>query len=219
MRSLRQSVVVASVLIGGCASSPPVSPVQSPVATPTARRASCRPDPFEARQIAELRGRLAGAPVSMVIDRAAGPAGDRIIRNGAGVVLRVIAGFRQQPAAPAAESIALSITSVGGAGADPVEIRGDSVVQLRPGGQGAAAPVALSERNAGARLPPGGDFVIYKTGAADRGAPSSCDTILRDGDEVYLRSVTPDGWVGIRNGQLVLAAPAASRAGPGGGTG
>lgn len=219
MRSLRQSIVVASALIGGCAASPPVSPVQTAVAAPPARQASCRPDPFEARQIAELRGRLAGAPVSMVIDRAAGPAGDRFIRNGTGVVLRAIADVRQQPAAPAAESIALRVASVGGAGSDPVEIRGDSVVQLLPGGQDPAAPVVVSEHNAGARLQPGGEFVIYKAHAADPGAPSSCDTVLRDGDEVYLRSVTPDGWVGIRNGQLILATSAASRAGPGGGTG
>ncbi len=185
----------------------PSSSAAAAVASGTA--ANCQLDLVEARQASVRHIDAAGMAMPTVILRADGPSSDRVIRNGTRVILRSIAAVGDRAASSGTETAPLIIAPVGGAGSDPVEIRGDAVVQLRPR---APAVGGNAVARAAASLTTVDEFVIYKADVPDPNRPTTCDDTLRDGDFVYLRTIVPSAWVEVRDGTLAPSTQPSSAA-------
>jgi hypothetical protein len=205
MAKLRLCGVLVSLLLCSCTAVLPKPSAVGSANVPSGTETQCRLDLSAARQAALNRVAAAGAPIPAIIVRIDAPSADRVIRNGARVMLRSIAALDHQrpPKGSETDPLAITVTSLGGARSDPVEIFDDSVIRLRawdPDHDSAQGkrPVAS---------PAGEDFVISKADVPDPNRPTTCDAILRDGDFVYLRTLVPSAWVEIHDGVLVSSAP------------
>jgi hypothetical protein len=202
------SVIAGAALLCGCAWVLPKPTERTTATGASGADATCSIDLSEARRAIVARVDAAGIAVPAIITGADGAPADRTIRNGSLVTLRALPPINDQRTLPATETAPMTISLIGGAGSDPVEIRGESVVRLRPRGE---SPVATGDI-AGAKRPPGSspadEFVIYKADVPDPNRPTTCDTVLRGGDFVYLRTIVPSTWVEVRDRTLVSATPA-----------
>lgn len=201
--------VLAACFLYSCAWVLPKPSAGKADAVAAGSQAECRLDLAEARQAAVDRVDAVGAAVPSIVVLADGPNEDRVIRNDSRVMLRSISGVADRRPTRGTETAPMTIVSVGGVAFDPVEIRGESVIRLQAGGAGPLAP------GAGAKPTPTAtaarEFVVYKADVPDPNRPSSCDSILRDGDFVYLRTLAPSAWVTVYDGTLAPAADAGPR--------
>jgi len=170
----------------------------------------CRIGITDARFTTASRVDAVGVPVTAVIQLADGKSPDRKIRNGSHVILRAVSVTDQSRAIPGAPTVALTLTSIGGAGGDPVDIHSDSVIRLQP--SAAAKPASGGRATASPIATPTDDFAIYKADFADPNRPTTCDSILRDGDFVYLRTAVNSAWVEVRDGVLTGTSPGTASA-------
>ena len=199
MRRLRFAGVMAAASLCGCAGMVP-GPSATGAAVGSQSGTACKFDSVDALRATLHHAGAAGMAVPAVILRADGPSSDRVIRNGTRVILRSISDIADQRPPPGSETSPLTIAAVG-IGSDPVELHGDGVVQLQSPATSASAPRGASQT-------PAGEFVIYKADVPDVHRPTSCDSTLRDGDFVYLRTIPPSAWVEVRDGRLVRSTEA-----------
>ncbi len=200
MHRLQLVGIAVAASLCGCAWIMPRPSSTAAAAIGPGTASNCRLDLVEARQAALQNIDAAGVAVPTVILRADGPSSDRIIRNGTHVILRSIAAIGDRVASSGTDTAPLTIAPVGGAGSDPVEIRGDAVVQLRSRAPATGVSAVAQAATSIATLD---EFVIYKADVPDPNRPTSCDNTLRDGDFVYLRTIVPSAWVEVRDGTLV----------------
>jgi hypothetical protein len=134
--------------------------------------------------------------VLLVIRDASRKGPDRLVRNGDAIYLNAqpprapeavstwivdgpeLKGQQLQAGAELADGVSLLLRSIDGSG----------YLLARPAGDGTSVPVAVRD---------GTRFVIYKADNPDPSRPTTCDALLRDGDFVFVRAVTPDAWISV----------------------
>ena len=201
LRLAGAAVVAGAAIVSGCAWVLPKPSTASTGVGASGNGTACQLDQSEARRTTIDHVTAIGIPSPAAILRIDGRPSDRTIRNGDRITLRAFTLADGNHASLGAETTFLKVSSVGGVGSDPVEIRGDSVVLLRPQNErsGVAAQAVEPDSSSSSTSD---EFVIYKADVADPNRPTTCDNVLRDGDLVYLRTIVPSAWVEVRDRAL-----------------
>jgi hypothetical protein len=192
----------ALCLLTGCSWVLPKPSQPPPTEAVATADAACTLERIEARKARSASLAGLGAAQPLIISLEDGSNADHAIRGGNAVVLRRAVDEGNQ-APREQERVPAFIVTVATNTRAHDGIEDQSVVRLR-----SRSSLFREGNDAGAArgFAPlkGGDYVIFKADTPNPNRPSTCDAHLRDGDFVYLKSVSQNTWVGARNGAPVI---------------
>ncbi len=177
-------IVAFAAPIGGCASqgAPAGEAASAPDDAPLFKL--CSLDQVQSRKTLSRHPDISGLATPLLIHLVAPVGSERLVRTGEAISFTFSSG---DPSAAAASALLLEILDPAGRpAADATPLVDGTMIRLSP-----AAPNSSSNAPSNKNPP----LVIVKADVPDQGRSSTCDAQIRDGDFVFIYTISPSVWL------------------------